>query len=552
MLDKIKPILNWFSGSKFQHRIFLILLLTSLFEIVTVSQGASSLIDDIIAEQASHKALSQAKIIARIPLIKRALQEQSPELIQDLMRDIQRSSDTAFIVVGDLQSVRYFHPNPGKVGLTMTGGDNNWEKLSLGQPYSSISTGSMGLSVRGKAPVMDEQGRLVGIVSVGYMVSQIDSRIASDAAPVIYLTFFVVLLALFIAFVISCYLKKQLLGMEPESIARRLQERTAIMRSLYEGFVAVDDKGIITAANPSAREALSQGETPLRGRNIREFPQFMELVQRKELCQEKDLHITIDDTMLICNATRYGTPGTPYGTVISFRKQEDIELLTRQLSQVRQYVETLRVQAHEYANKLSVIGGMIYMQDYDRALAYIESQSRSHQQTIDFMNQNICFPKLRGLLMGKYHQAQELGIEFIMDDGCCLNKLPETTTEEQVIAIVGNLLSNAFEAVQRRVTGERQVTLLITDVGDDLVIEVEDNGPGIPDDKIPDIIRKGVTSKKGINHGVGLFLVNSIINQANGHLLFEPAQPSGVVVTAVIPGHSTRCRNGSEHSVSYQ
>ena len=273
--------------------------------------------------------------------------------------------------------------------------------------------------------------------------------------------------------------------------------------------------------------------------------------KKEEISQIKDFHITIDDTKLICNATRYGTPGTPYGTVISFRKQEDIELLTQQLSQVKRYVETLRVQAHEYANKLSVIGGMIHMEDYDRALAYIESQSRSHQQIIDFMNQNIGLPKLRGLLMGKYHLAQELGINFIIDEGSSLNKLPQTTTEEQIIVIVGNLLSNAFEAVQYQVTGERHVTLHITDIGEDLIIEVEDNGPGIPEEQVPEIIRKGVTSKKGEDHGVGLFLVNSIISQANGCLLFEPAQPSGTIVTASIPKNTVSCLTNSKHIISY-
>ncbi|VEA41131.1 sensor kinase [Salmonella enterica subsp. enterica] len=48
-------------------------------------------------------------------------------------------------------------------------------------------------------------------------------------------------------------------------------------------------------------------------------------------------------------------------------------------------------------------------------------------------------------------------------------------------AIVGNLLDNAFEASLRTQEGDNTIELFLSDEGDEVVIEVADQGCGVPE-----------------------------------------------------------------------
>lgn len=534
LIAKLLHLLKQFKVPSFQWRIFLILMLTSLIPISILGYDMTSYIDQIIGQQTAKRALQQARLIANIPGVRRALEQRQPEKMQSLISSLQQNSDASFIVVGDHQGIRYAHPDPDKIGQRMVGGDS-LRALTQGMSYTSIRSGSLGLSIRGKAPVLNDSGDIIGVVSVGYLNKFVKTRINEYLVPIIMTLLYVMAFALISSFFISLFVRKQTLGMEPRVIARLLQERVAILHSLYEGYVAVDSSGLITAANPSASQSLVQDDHNLKGRNLSAFPPLEKLVSKAHERTIRDEDIRVNGQSLICNVTHYGQPGNPSGTVISFRKKDELALLTEQLTQTRQYAETLRVQGHEYANKLSVIAGMIHMGSYDRALDYIETQSRSHQEIIDFLQECIFFSKIRGLLLGKYHRSQELGINFTLDPGSRLEQLPDNVGEDHMIAIIGNLLDNAFEAVTCHIPGERQVNLLITDIGADVIIEIEDNGPGIAEDKIGEVVKKGVSSKKDIGHGIGLFLIHSLVEQNNGALLFDSARPSGAIITVCLP-----------------
>ena len=53
-------------------------------------------------------------------------------------------------------------------------GDDNDRALINGESYISIANGSMGQSIRGKAPILDSNGSIIGVVSIGYLTSELD------------------------------------------------------------------------------------------------------------------------------------------------------------------------------------------------------------------------------------------------------------------------------------------------------------------------------------------------------------------------------------------
>ncbi|NMT18825.1 histidine kinase, partial [Vibrio parahaemolyticus] len=81
----------------------------------------------------------------------------------------------AFIVIGDHKGVRLIHPVDERLGKPMRGGDNR-RALERGLSYVSTAQGSLGYSVRGKAAIFDEQGNIIGVVSVGYLLDRLQDR----------------------------------------------------------------------------------------------------------------------------------------------------------------------------------------------------------------------------------------------------------------------------------------------------------------------------------------------------------------------------------------
>lgn len=97
---------------------------------------------------------------------------------------------------------------------------------------------------------------------------------------------------------------------------------------------------------------------------------------------------------------------------------------------------------------------------------------------------------MAGLLFGKVQRARELGLKMIIVPGSQLSQLPPTDSTE-FAAIVGNLLDNAFEASLRSDEGNKIVELFLSDEGDDVVIEVADQGCGVPESLRDKIFEQG-------------------------------------------------------------
>ncbi len=168
------------------------------------------------------------------------------------------------------------------------------------------------------------------------------------------------------------------------------------------------------------------------------------------------------------------------------------------MTQIKQYTDNLRVLRHEYANKLSMISGLIEIGDSDAALLLINQENNNNQRLIDYIRKNIKNNQIAGLLLGKYTRSKELGLELQFDPTCELSASTDMIDVNELSAVIGNLLDNAFEASLNNPNSNKVVTFLITDAGKELVMEVADNGTGIDPDVADSLYRRGVTSKKRV------------------------------------------------------
>ena len=105
--------------------------------------------------------------------------------------------------------------------------------------------------------------------------------------------------------------------------------------------------------------------------------------------------------------------------------------------------------------------------------------------------------------------------------------------------VLTNLLRNAGEAL-----GDNgELTLTIEPRGDDVVVTVADDGPGI-DESIQEILFEPfVTTRRGGREGVGLglFLADRLVAAHGGRLTCESSSESGTRFTIVVPSARDSC-----------
>jgi two-component system sensor histidine kinase PhoQ len=70
----------------------------------------------------------------------------------------------------------------------------------------------------------------------------------------------------------------------------------------------------------------------------------------------------------------------------------------------------------------------------------------------------------------------------------------------------------------------------------DLVIVIEDDGPGIPDDKIRAVLQRGVRADERVDgQGIGLAVVREIIQVYHGRLELLHSKMGGAKVVVSLP-----------------
>ena len=226
------------------------------------------------------------------------------------------------------------------------------------------------------------------------------------------------------------------------------------------------------------------------------------------------------------------------GVVSSFRKKDEITELTKQLSKTREYADLLRSQTHEHRNKLNTISGLLQLGEISQVQKLIGQETEHYQALIGFIREAIKDPLVAGLLLGKTERARELGLVLEIDSGTRLEPLSDEIDTDDLITILGNLIDNAFDAMldNRHSDSTNKVMVSISDYGQEIIMEVEDSGCGLPDNMaLEKLVEKGVSSKSKNNRGVGLYLVDKIVKQYDGQFELGKSSVQGVRATVYIP-----------------
>jgi len=494
-------------------------------------------LQDTLEEGQASRVTNLAQSVAARADVQRALASPNADFSLDnpLQRDIdglRQRLGVDFIVVMNPRALRLTHPQPTLIGQAFRGDDEG--RALAGETYASRADGSLGSSIRGFAPVLDDEGAVIGAVSVGVTLASLGELLRAHQRGVVFGVLVLMLVTALGAHLLARYIKRVLLGLEPYEITRLVEERQAMLASVREGVLAVDDQARITLVNPAAERLLVStglGKPPL-GRPIAEYLPASGLPEVLASATEQlDREFNLNGRAILANRAPIRHQGRVIGAIATFRDKSEVNALAEQLTGVSRYAEALRAATHEFKNKLHVLLGLAQLGDLEALRVYLRDLADHQLAPATVLVEGIGEPVLAGFLLGKQSEARERGIDFQVD---VEHPLPAAAPEQihGLVTVLGNLLENAFEAVAEQ--DERRVSLTLNYDEALLSLHVQDSGGGIEATVREQIFERGV-STKGERRGIGLAAVQEQVEAWGGSLAVYSEAGRGSLFEVELP-----------------
>ncbi len=516
---------------KLREKIVILVCVVVLLALLAANRIVSTYVAEDITAQMGRAALYVSRMVARSEVVTEGLSgRRNARDIQVYANSIRDLTGYIVVVVFDMDGIRKSHPEESSLGQHVVGGDE--EKSLHGEEYLSVAEGSLGPQLRAFTPVYDN-GTQVGAVVVGIHLDSVGQVVEENKKRILIGIVPGLLVGIVGAFLLAHGVKKTLFGLEPEGIARLLEERNAMLYSVKEAILAVDKRGNITIANEAAIKMLDVAgiKGDLLGQHVDDVIPNTGLHRvlntgQAEFNQEQDL----TGIRIITNRVPVQVNGEIVGALATFRDKTEVNRLAEELTGVRSYVDALRSQAHEFMNKLHVVLGLVQLKSYGKLEEYIQKIAHSQTEDVNFISQRVKDSVVAGLLLSKLSRAREVGVELHINEESFMPQL-NTNTQYELVTILGNLIDNAMDAVSS--TPQKVVKLLIDTSDEDMILRVQDSGCGLDSVVKEKLLERGFSTKKG-NRGFGLYLVNSAVERLHGSIKFSGTE-CGTVVMVVIP-----------------
>ncbi len=318
-------------------------------------------------------------------------------------------------------------------------------------------------------------------------------------------------------------------------VRRIVEERERIYDFVRDGIVTVDGQGRITMMNRTARNLLSLGRSDLGSIADEKVPGLEIGAVLADGRPAYNVEQNLNGSLVSCSKAPVLDRGRCNGAIITLRDMTELQALAEEITGAQMYVQSLRVQNHEFMNKLQAISGLIQLGRYDRALEFIAAETDSSHSAQSFMAERIKNAAVCGILMGKAGRCRELDIQFSLDPHSFCSDRGGKISDRSLVIVVGNLLQNAIEAIEERgAAPESKIDFAIFDESGQIIIVVGDNAGLMTDQVASKLFQKGFsTKKKGRASGFGLYNIKSIVDSLGGDIQvdYRPGQFTEFTVT---------------------
>lgn len=516
------------------RRVFSQVLLMQLAIAAGVAVLATGLflapLGDQLDDQAMRRALAIAQTTAQQPQMARDLRGTAPSPDGPVQREaerIRKATDAEYVVVLDVRGVRWSHTDPGRIGGMVS--TDPGEALA-GHDVMEIDEGTLGRSARGKVPLRDDDGEVVGAVSVGIAYDSVRARLIHAIPGLFAYAGGALAVGALAAWLVSRRVQRQTRDLAFSDIAALLAEREAMLHGIREGVVALDRTGRIRLLNDEAQRLLGIGEEAVGHSPDLALGAGRTADVLAGRVTGTDLLTVRGRRVLVANRM----PTDDGGAVATLRDRTELDRLGRELDSTRGLIDALRAQDHEHANRMHTLLGLLELEMYDDAVEFVGEVVGDHRATSEQVTEKIRDPLLAALLVGKATVAAERGVALWVSDG---TRLPDRLIDPRgLVTVVGNLVDNALDAVAG--TPHARVEVELRAEGRTAVLVVRDTGPGIPPEHRELIFTEGWSTKEPPAHrerGIGLPLVRRLAERQGGSANVGEANGGGAEFTVVLP-----------------
>ncbi|MFD6552213.1 ATP-binding protein [Streptomyces sp. NPDC058398] len=481
-------------------------------------------------DQAMRRALAIAQTTAAQPQIAVDLQRTAPSRtgpVQAEAERIRKASRAEYVVVMDTRGIRWSHRSPAQIGRPVS---TSPRQALAGRDVMEIDTGTLGRSARGKVPLRDADGRIVGAVSVGIKYDSVRARLIAAIPGLFAYAGGAMAVGALAAYLISRRIQRQTRDLAFSDIAALLAEREAMLHGIREGVVALGRGGRVRLLNDEAQRLLGVGAEAI-GRPLddalgpgRTTDVLAGRVTGTDLLTVRGQRVLVANRM----------PTEDGGAVATLRDRTELEQLGRELDSTHGLIDALRAQDHEHANRMHTLLGLLELEMYDDAVEFIGEVVGDHRVTSEQVTEKIHDPLLAALLVGKATVATERGVALWVSDRTLL---PDRLVDPRgLVTVVGNLVDNALDAVAG--TPHARVEVELRAEGRTAVLRIRDTGPGIPEERRELIFTDGWSTKQPPAHGkrgIGLSLVRRLAERQGGSAEVADADGGGAEFTVVLP-----------------
>ncbi len=481
-------------------------------------------------DQAMRRALAIAQTTAAEPQIAENVVDTPPTVNGPVQREaerIRKATHAEYVVVMDWRGVRWSHPTPDEVGRTVS---TDPGQALAGKEVMQIDSGTLGRTARGKVPLRNSKGEIVGAVSVGIAYDSVRARLLHAIPGLFAYAGGALAVGALAAWLIARRVQRQTRDLAFSDISALLAEREAMLHGIREGVVALDRTGRIRLLNDEARRLLGIGDEAV-GRSLDEAlgeGRTTDVLAGR--VTGTDLLTVRGQRVLVANRM----PTDDGGAVATLRDRTELEQLGRELDSTRGLIDALRAQDHEHANRMHTLLGLLELEMYDDAVEFVGEVVGDHRATSEQVTEKIQDPLLAALLVGKATVAAERGVALWISDR---TRLPDRLIDPRgLVTVVGNLVDNALDAVAG--TPHARVEVELRAEGRTAVLRVRDTGPGIPEEHRESVFTEGWSTKKAPAHrerGIGLSLVRRLAERQGGSATVGEAAGGGAEFTVVLP-----------------
>ncbi|MFF9038203.1 ATP-binding protein [Streptomyces sp. NPDC014892] len=491
-----------------------------------------------------------AEQLAANPLVRdRLARPVAHEALAPLVNSTQTQSGVTSVTVADADGRIVSSTDPTAIGDPMPVG----EGAVAGRGWSGSLTLDGSRELVAQVPVLgattnDNLGLLLGTVMIGEASPTVWQRLSGASSYLLAYLGIASGLGLVGSWLLARRVKRQTLGLEPQEIAGLAEHREAMLYGIAEGVIALDPHHRLTLVNEMGRRLLDLPEDCV-GKSLTDLGVEGRLRDvlagaQAETPHQRDEVVIRRGRVLVMNRMTVTKDGRHLGSVTTLRDRTELARLEREIGSFRSSSELLRAQAHEFANQLHTISGLIQIGEQDEVVHYIRALSR-HRHSLDVtLSRRVRDTAVAALLTAKTSLAAERRVTLRISDATNLDRLaPEDAAD--VATVVGNLVDNAVDAAATTTAPEDPdrwagvdareawVEVELRQDASSVEIVVRDSGPGVAPELAREVFSHGFTTKAAREgeRGIGLALTRLVCERHGGEISVTNT-PDGAMFTA--------------------